>query len=76
MLTRLPPRWHMFIRQMLGYIVVIFAAVGAIAVYQGNAEPPRWWFFVAFGIGSALAAIFRDVPPDILAAHKQRAELE
>ncbi|MCV0386059.1 MAG: hypothetical protein K5821_06460 [Nitrobacter sp.] len=75
MLTRLPPRWHMFIRQMLACIVGVFAAVGAIALYEGIAQPPRWWIFVAFGIGSALAAMFRDVLPDIVAAHKRRAGL-
>ena len=73
MLTRLPPRWHWFIWQMLVATVGVFAVIGAFAVYSGNAAAPGWGFFVAFGVGSALAAIFRDVPPDILAAHSRHA---
>ena len=60
----------MFIRQMLLYILWLFAVIGALAVYRGNVEPPSWWLFVSFGIGSVFAAVFRDVPPGILAAHR------
>ena len=73
MLTRLPPRWHTFVRQLLGGAIGVFAAIGVIAVYKGSAEPPPWWVVAGLGIGTALAAIYRDVPPDIVAANKKRA---
>lgn len=75
MLNRLPPRVQMFLRPMLAAALGVFAAIGAIAVYRGDAELPSLWVIAAFAIGSALGAAFRDVPTEILAAH-QRLEQE
>ena len=63
----------MFVRQLLSCVIGVFAAIGAIAVYKGSAEPPAWCVFAGLGIGTALAAIYRDVPWDIVAAHERRA---
>ena len=74
MLSRLPPRVHMFVRQMLYYTVGLFAFTGAFAVYRGDAKAPEWWLFVAFAVGSALGALVHDVPRDILDARARRLD--
>jgi uncharacterized membrane protein AbrB (regulator of aidB expression) len=75
MLNRLPPRLHMFVRQMLFLSLGFFALTGVFAVYNGDAELPKWWFIVACVVGGALGSLFHDVPKEILAAreHEHRS---
>lgn len=64
MFSSLPPRVQMFLRPMLWASFGLFAAIGAVAVYRGDAELPNLWFAAAFTIGCAFSAVFRDVSSD------------
>lgn len=64
----------MFLRPMLGAALGVFAAIGAIAVYRGDAELPSMWLIASFAIGSAFGAAFRDVPTEIQAPHQRLKE--
>ncbi len=74
MLNRLPPRVQMFLRPIVWASLGSLAAIGALAVYRGDAELPSWWVTAAFAIGCAFSAVFRDVPPNILAAHQRHKQ--
>jgi hypothetical protein len=76
MLSRLPPRLHMFVREVWFVTVFYLAVVGLIAIHQGNAEPPPWWLPTAALIGTALGCLVRQVPADIVAARRASAELQ
>lgn len=56
---------------MLNVSIGYLAAVGAVAMLYGNADGPRLDLFIAFGIGAALSACLREVPPDIQEAYKR-----
>lgn len=71
LLNRLPPRLNWFIRTMLNVSIGYLAAVGAVAILYGNADGPRLDLVIAFGIGAALSAGLREVPPDIQEAYKR-----
>lgn len=73
MLSLLPPRLHMFIRQIWYMTVAYLTTVGTIALYNGDAEPLHWWYVVAIVVGAALGSTVRQVPSDILAARFQSA---
>jgi hypothetical protein len=75
MLHRLPPRFHVFILTMLNGLLGGVAAIGILATYNDGLSNLAWGVLIAFGIGSAVRALTRDVPPEILAAH-QSAKLE
>jgi hypothetical protein len=61
MLNELPPRFRMFIRHVTYCIFGYLAAIGAIALYKGNASP-AWFTIIGLVIGSALGALTRKVP--------------
>ncbi len=71
MLNRLPPRVQMFLRTTACAALGFFAAIGAIAVYRGDAELPSLWVIVAFAVGAVFGAASRDVPTHILEAHQR-----
>ena len=64
MFSNLPPRVQMFLRPMIWASFGLFAVIGAVAVYRGDADLPNLWFAAAFTIGCAFSAVFRDVPSD------------
>jgi hypothetical protein len=74
MLSRLPPRLHMFIREVWFVTVFYLAVVGLVAIHEGVTEPPPWWLPTAALIGTALGCLIRQVPVDIVAAHRAAAE--
>jgi len=74
MFDRIHPRLQMFVRSTFYGVLGIFAFVGAKATYLGNAEL-EWPYIGGWITGCALAALSRNVPKDILAAH-QRAQQE
>ncbi|MDP3907944.1 MAG: hypothetical protein Q8Q53_12120 [Novosphingobium sp.] len=74
MLNRLPPRIHMFVRQMFFMAVGVFAATGAFAMYQGRAQVPDRWVVLGLTLGAALAAVMRDIPSDILLARETKCD--
>lgn len=65
MLSRLPPRVHMFVRYIgfcaLGYL----ATVGFFALYNGSAKLMPWWYMVALAVGGGLGCLMREVPASI-----------
>lgn len=61
MLNRLPPRLRIFIRHVAYCILGYLAAIGAIALYKGNASP-SWFTIIGLVIGSALGALTRKMP--------------
>jgi hypothetical protein len=75
MMNRLPPRWHMFVREAWFAIIAYLAIVGLFALFEGRAEPPPWWLPVNAIIWSGLGCLVRRVPSDIKTAREARADL-
>ena len=74
MLSRLPPRLHMFVREVWFVTVFYLAVVGLVAIHQGTAEPPPWWLPTAALIGTALGCLIRRVPANIVATRRALAD--
>lgn len=70
MLKKLPPRLRMFFRHVIFGSLGWLSAIGANAIYKGDAKFP-WDLMIGLMLGSVIGALTRKIPEDSLKSYQR-----